>query len=228
MHHPHLVDARRGPGQVERLRHVGRLHRRPKHPGDDVARVIVQHGRQVVPAAPDHLQVGKVRLPEFVRPMGRMVERLPGRQHDEGRTRNQVIRSENAIDARFREKVTLSIRELPRQLPRRPLGISQRRFDDPLPHPRGNLVPVPAGHRRGGLETGSPALEVAVIPRVERGPIDPQFSQRLAHGQLRPLDQPDERVFLGRGAPHVPLSEAEAVTPFLAAESEAPTRLPRA
>ena len=53
-----------------------------------------------------------------------------------------------------------------------------------------------------------------MIPRVERGPIDPQFPQRPAHGQLRPLDQPDERVLLGRRAPHVLLSESEAVTPF--------------
>ena len=39
-------------------------------------------------------------------------------------------------------------------------------------HPRRNPIPVPASHRGIGLETGSPALEVAVIPRVERGPID--------------------------------------------------------
>ena len=99
MHHPHLVDARRRPGQVERLRHVGRLHRRPEQPGDDVARVIVQHGRQVVPTPADDVQIGKVGLPQLVRPMGRVVKRLLSRQHDEGRTRYQVIRLENAIDA---------------------------------------------------------------------------------------------------------------------------------
>ena len=53
-----------------------------------------------------------------------------------------------------------------------------------------------------------------MIPQVERGAIEAQFPQRLSHGQLRPLDQPDERVLFGRRAPHVPLSESEAVTPF--------------
>ena len=114
MEHPDLVDPRLRPRQVERLRHVSGVHRGPEHPGDDVARVIIQHGRQVVPAPADDVQIGKIGLPEFVRPMGRMLERLPARQHDEGRAWDEVIRLENAIDARFREKVPLSIRQLPR------------------------------------------------------------------------------------------------------------------
>ena len=60
MDDPHTVHPGLGPGQVERLGHVRRLHRRPKRPRQDVARVIVEHGRQVVPAPPDHLQVGEV------------------------------------------------------------------------------------------------------------------------------------------------------------------------
>ena len=41
--------------------HVRRLHRRPERPRQDAARVIVEHGRQVVPAPPDNLQVGEVK-----------------------------------------------------------------------------------------------------------------------------------------------------------------------
>ena len=92
MHHPDLVDACPGAGQVERLHHVGGLHRGAEQPGDDVARVVIQHRRQVVPAPADHLQIGEVRLPELSRPPGRMPKRLRRRQHDEGRTRQPVIR----------------------------------------------------------------------------------------------------------------------------------------
>ena len=77
MHHPDPVEPRLGPGQVQRLHHVGGLHRRPEHPGDDVARVIVQYRRQVVPAPADHWQIGEVGLPELVRPTGRMPDVPP-------------------------------------------------------------------------------------------------------------------------------------------------------
>ena len=72
MDDPHTVHPGLGPGQVERLGHVRRLHRRPKRPRQDVARVIVEHGRQVVPAPPDNLQVGEVGLPQLVGPVRRM------------------------------------------------------------------------------------------------------------------------------------------------------------
>ena len=61
MHDPDLVDPRFGSGQVQRLHHVDGLHRRPEHPGDDVARVVIQHRREVVPAPAHDLQVGEVR-----------------------------------------------------------------------------------------------------------------------------------------------------------------------
>ena len=54
MHEPDLVDPRLGSGQVQRFHHVGGLHRRPQQPGDDVARGVIQHRRQVVPAPADH------------------------------------------------------------------------------------------------------------------------------------------------------------------------------
>ena len=45
-------------------------------------------------------QIRKIGLPEFVRPMRRMLKRLLGRQHDKGWTRHQVIRPEDALAAR--------------------------------------------------------------------------------------------------------------------------------
>ena len=56
--------------------------------------------------------------------------------------------------------------------------------------------------------------EIAVIPAIKRGSNQAQLTQRLSHGQLRALDQPDEFVLLGGRPSHVPLSESEAVTPF--------------
>ena len=157
MHHANLVDPGLGPGQVQRLHHVGGLHRRPQHPGDDVACVIIQYRRQVVPAPAHDLQVGKVRLPKLVGPSRWMPKRFRRRQHDEGWTRNQVIRLEDAIDARFREKVALLARQPPCQFPRRSLGIRQRGVDNPLPYRQWNPVPLPT------------VLEIAVIPAIKRG-----------------------------------------------------------
>ena len=85
------VDTGLRPRQVQRLRHVRGLHRRPQRPGHNVARGVIQHRGQGVPAPADDLQGGEVRLPELVRSMRRMLERFPGRQQAEGRARNQVI-----------------------------------------------------------------------------------------------------------------------------------------
>ena len=59
--------------QVERLRDVGRLHRRPERPRDDVARVVIQHRGQVVPAPADDVQIGEVGLPQLVGPTRRVL-----------------------------------------------------------------------------------------------------------------------------------------------------------
>ena len=45
---------------VERGRDVGGAHGGTKPPGDDVAREVVEHGRQIVPAPASDLQVGKI------------------------------------------------------------------------------------------------------------------------------------------------------------------------
>ena len=76
MYDPDLVDPGLGAGQVERLRYIRGLHRRAEQPGDDVARVVIQDRRQVVPAPAHHLQVGEVGLPQLVRPVRRVPEGL--------------------------------------------------------------------------------------------------------------------------------------------------------
>ena len=49
MDDPHAIHPGAGAGHVERLSDVRRLHRRPQRPREDVARVVVEHRRQVVP-----------------------------------------------------------------------------------------------------------------------------------------------------------------------------------
>jgi hypothetical protein len=51
---------------VERGRDVGGTDGRTKPPGHDVAREVVEHRRQVVPAPASDLEVGEVRLPELI------------------------------------------------------------------------------------------------------------------------------------------------------------------
>ena len=82
-----------GPGarEIERRHHVDRLHRRRERPRQDVARVVIEDGRQVVPAPAHDVQVREIRLPELVgaaRGMGKPIGRL---EHDEGA--GLVIRS---------------------------------------------------------------------------------------------------------------------------------------
>ena len=56
-------------GALQGVGHVLRLHRCTQLPGDDVAREVVEHCRQVVPAPADDLQVGEVGLPQLVGPV---------------------------------------------------------------------------------------------------------------------------------------------------------------
>ena len=51
MHHPRLIEPGRTQRQVERGGDVAGLHRSAELPGHDVAREVVEHGRQVVPHA---------------------------------------------------------------------------------------------------------------------------------------------------------------------------------
>src|SRR5882724_2337854 len=68
--------------QVERGGDILGLHRRAQLPGDDIAREVVEHARQIEPAPADDLQVGEVGLPELVWRRGLVLE-LVGRLHDD-------------------------------------------------------------------------------------------------------------------------------------------------
>ena len=93
-----LVEARGLQRQVQRGGDVLGLHGRAQLPGDDVAREVVEHGRQIEPAPADDLQIGEVGLPELVGRRGLVLE-LVGRLHDdEGRAGDQIMRLQQAID----------------------------------------------------------------------------------------------------------------------------------
>ena len=61
--------------ELERLLDVGCAHGRSQPPGEDIARKVVQHGAQVVPAPTHHLELGEVGLPHLIHPFGRVLER---------------------------------------------------------------------------------------------------------------------------------------------------------
>jgi len=97
--HLDMLDPRFCDGHVQRVSHVLRLHGPAELPGDDIAREVVHHRRQIIPALADHLQLGKIRLPELVRPGCRMLELVFGRDHSKHRRCDQVVSLEDPIDA---------------------------------------------------------------------------------------------------------------------------------
>ena len=78
-------------------------------------------------------------------------------------------------------------------------GIVRARDDscNNAPDPQRDPVPVAPGGRRPGDQPGRAHGLVAAIPRVERGPVNPQLPQRTAHRQIRALHKPDDRVYPG-------------------------------
>ena len=86
-------------GPIQRVFHVLGLHGPAELPGDDIAREVVHHRRQIIPAPVDHLQVGEIRLPELVRLGCRMFELVFGRDHSKHRRCDQVVSLEDPIDA---------------------------------------------------------------------------------------------------------------------------------
>src|SRR5712691_3377115 len=147
--------------------------------------------------------------------MGRMLKRLPGGQHDEGRTGDQVVRFQNAVDARLREEMALPIRKLPGELARCPLGGDQRQIHDTLANGRRNAIPVAACRGRAWLEPVHPRGLVAPVPAGERGARDLDLSERAPHRQIRVLNQPNRFALLAGGHSYASSSESAAVTLFL-------------
>jgi hypothetical protein len=85
-------------GQGQGVGDIGGGHRRAQLPGQDVAREVIEHGRQIEPAPADHPQIGEVGLPELIRGAGRVGEAVGGLHQDEGRTGDQVVRLQEPID----------------------------------------------------------------------------------------------------------------------------------
>ena len=73
------------------IRHISGGHGRRQAPGDDVARVIIQNRRQEVPAPTHHSEIGKIGLPQFMYPAGRVLEFIRCLHHRELWAGDQVV-----------------------------------------------------------------------------------------------------------------------------------------
>src|SRR5690349_16507514 len=80
-----VIQTRGGKRLVERGRDVRGTHRGTKSPGDDVAREVVEYGREVIPAPAGDLEVGEVGLPELVDGGGLVLELVRRLDHHIGR-----------------------------------------------------------------------------------------------------------------------------------------------
>ena len=67
------------------------MHRRAQLPGDDVARVVIEDGGEVVPPPANNLEIGEVGLPELVRCSCLVLELGGGLDDDEGWAADQVM-----------------------------------------------------------------------------------------------------------------------------------------
>ena len=196
------VAARCLEGQVQRVSDVLCAHVGAQFPGNDVARVVVEHGRQVHPAPPDDLEVGEVGLPHLVRPGGLRVELVGGLDHGVGQTGDQVMGLQEAVNRGFRHEVALLVGEAHRQFARGKLGRLERHLDDLRADILGDAVPHPARRRGAILKGFRTALEEAVIPAVERPARNTQLVQSVLGWQVRLLDDPDNLQLFCGGVPH--------------------------
>jgi hypothetical protein len=113
-----LIQPAFGQHQIQRIGDVLRLHRHAELPGDDIARVVVQDGRQIIPAPTSDLQIGEVRLPKLVWSRRLFPELIRRLDHDIGGASDQILRLEKTINRCPRHKIALLIREQNRQLTR--------------------------------------------------------------------------------------------------------------
>jgi hypothetical protein len=75
-------------------------------PDDDVAREVLEDGRQIEPTPADDLEVSEVGLPELVRRCCLLLELVGRLDDDEGRPGDQIVSLEQPINRRFRDKIT--------------------------------------------------------------------------------------------------------------------------
>ena len=82
--------------KVQRVGDVLGPHVGAQLPGDDIARIVIEHRRKIHPAPPDDLEVGKVgKLSQIsahlVRAHGLGMELVGGLDHDIGRAGDQIM-----------------------------------------------------------------------------------------------------------------------------------------
>lgn len=76
--------------EVQRVGDILGPHVGAQLPGDDVAREVVEHRRQIEPPPADDLQICEIGLPELVGRCGLVVELVGCLDDDEGRAGDQV------------------------------------------------------------------------------------------------------------------------------------------
>src|SRR4029077_6524373 len=116
-------------------------HRRAQLPGDNVTRVVIEDGGEVVPAPADHLEIGEVGLPELVGRRRLVLELVGGLDDDEGWAADQVMGVQWSVDLWFGVGVAVGVREPVRQLSWAELWLLNRPHVNSLPDVVGNAVP---------------------------------------------------------------------------------------
>ena len=84
--------------QLQRVGDVIGPHGRAQLPGDDIAREVVEDGRQIEPTPANDLEVCEVGLPELVGGRGLVLELVGGLDDHEGGTGDQIVGLEQPID----------------------------------------------------------------------------------------------------------------------------------
>ncbi len=101
MNDGHVIEPGGRQRQIECGRDVLRFHRRAELPGDNEAREVVQHGREIVPAPSRDLEIGEVGLPELVGRRGLVPEFLGRFDDDVSRAGDKIVRFQKPIDRRL-------------------------------------------------------------------------------------------------------------------------------
>src|SRR5260370_1081448 len=95
---PDAVQAGTAEGHGQGVGDIGCGHGGAQLPGQDVAREVIEHGRQIEPAPADHPQVSEISLPELIGCGGWLSEGVGRLHQDEGGTGNQIMRLQEPID----------------------------------------------------------------------------------------------------------------------------------
>ena len=122
----------------------------PSAPGDDVAREVVEHGRQEVPAPASDLEIGEVGLPELVDGSGLVLELVRRLDHHIGRAGDEVVCLQQPVDRSFRDKVLLSSVKRTASSRGDSSGRSMRKVDDLAAHIVRDAIPDPVWSRPHG------------------------------------------------------------------------------